>query len=69
MKIKELKDIIRSLPDDKEIILFNDCSEWYGVESIPLEAIKVIDNNLVINFNLEWDKEDIEEFKLSFHFT
>jgi len=62
MKIKELKDIIKDLPDNGEVILFNDCSEWYGIELIPSDAIKVINNNLVIKFGLEWNEEDLEKY-------
>lgn len=62
MKIKKWKELIKSLDDNKEVRIFNYCSEWYGTENIPLKAVEIINGNLVINFNLEWDDYDLDKY-------
>lgn len=54
MTVKELKDLLRDLPDDTPIELFNSSYEWYGIEPVPSESIRMIDGHLVIHFGGSW---------------
>ena len=62
MKVGELKKLISNIPDDVDFILYNCSSEWYGVEDIPFEAIKLVNNRLIISFALYWNDRLVNEF-------
>lgn len=56
MNIKGLKELIKDIPDDISVKLFNASSEWYGIEDIYSDNFKVIGNSFVLNFGGVWEK-------------
>lgn len=50
-----LRRMISALPDDMPVEIFNQSSEWYGLERLDAGQLKVIDGRLVINFGGRWD--------------
>lgn len=64
MTVKDLKAILRGIPDETPIELFNSAYEWYGIEDVHAEALRLIKGRLVIHFGGSWgDKSDPYEIK------
>ena len=62
MKVSELLDILDHAEEDADVIIFNNSSEWYGKEDLPRKAVDIINGDVVINFDLEWDYDDLKEY-------
>jgi hypothetical protein len=60
MKLGEFRDMTELLGDETEMLIFNDGFEWYGVERFAKGAWKVIEGELIFNFENEqtvWREE------------
>lgn len=64
MNLSQLRRMIEELPDETPIEIHNSGFEWYGLETLSEEAIKLIDGRLVITFGNRWNAYEEEQYRI-----
>lgn len=54
--VGDLRQLLEGLPDETAIEIFNDSSEWYGVDRVVPDQFRLIDDRLVLNFGGPWSQ-------------